>query len=490
MASTCYFRFDHNFTASHNTQSTSQNSNATAFIASPETVNCPSWYVDSGATNHITADLNNLHVKDDYKGKGKIVVGNGHSLLISHIGSSQISSCAKPLLLNNILYAPAITKNLLSVSQITRDNHVFAEFHADYCLLKDKTTRKVLLRGRLKDGLYQLDVSKLHDDFKFADSSFQQSMSKVTNKNALSSKGNSQSYFSGLQSVNSVELVDSKDNAMGTCNVVNLWHARLGHPCQRVLNNVLINLNINKTPISDFCSVCQLAKSHKQPFSSSPSHTSGILEILHVDVWGPSPVVSSERYRYYLSIVDDFTCFSWIFPMKVKAEVKDIFLKFVAFAERQYSCKVRTVQSDWGGEFRSLSSVFSQLGIGFRHPCPYTHEQNGKVERKHRHIVEIGLTLLAQASLPLKFWWHAFASAVFLINCLPTPILHNISPFEAVHNRRPDYMQFKVFGCSCFPHLRPYNKHKLMYRSSKCVFLGTAYHTKDISVFIHLEDCI
>ena len=123
LASTCYFRFDHNFTASHNTQSTSQNSNATAFIASPETVNDPSWYVDSGATNHIIADLNNLHVKDDYKGKGKIVVGNGHSLLISHIGSSQISSCAKPLLLNNILYAPAITKNLLSVSHITRDNH-------------------------------------------------------------------------------------------------------------------------------------------------------------------------------------------------------------------------------------------------------------------------------------------------------------------------------------------------------------------------------
>ena len=84
--------------------------------------------------------------------------------------------------------------------------------------------------------------------------------------------------------------------------------------------------------------------------------------------------------------------------------------------------------------------MFSQLGIGFRHPCPYTHEQNGKVERKHRHIVETGLTLLAQASLPLKFWWHAFASTVFLINCLPTPILHNISPFEAVHNRRPDYM--------------------------------------------------
>ena len=76
--------------------------------------------MDSGATNHNTADLNNLSLQNDYKGKDKITVGNGHTLSISHIRSTLISSSYKPLLLNNILYAPKITTNLLSFSQITK----------------------------------------------------------------------------------------------------------------------------------------------------------------------------------------------------------------------------------------------------------------------------------------------------------------------------------------------------------------------------------
>ena len=96
----------------------------------------------------------------------RIVVGNGHSLSISHVGSFMISSSVKPLLLNNIMYAPKITKNLLSVSQITHDNDVFTEFHSNHCLFKDKTTKKILLQGTLRGRLYQLDVSKLQDRFK------------------------------------------------------------------------------------------------------------------------------------------------------------------------------------------------------------------------------------------------------------------------------------------------------------------------------------
>lgn len=58
-----------------------------------------------------------------------------------------------------------------------------------------------------------------------------------------------------------------------------------------------------------------------------------------------------------------------------------------------------------------------------RHSCPYTHQQNGLVERKHQHIVETGLTLLAQSRLPMSFWWESFHTATFLINRLPTPVL-------------------------------------------------------------------
>lgn len=134
--------------------------------------------------------------------------------------------------------------------------------------------------------------------------------------------------------------------------------------------------------------------------------------------------------------------------------------------------KLSVFKQIWGGEYRTLVPFLLKLGIQFRHPCPHTHQQNGRAERKHLHIVETGLSLLAQASLPFKFWWDAFVTSVFIINRLPTPILQNSSPFQCLFGRAPDYKFLKVFGCACFPYLRPYNSHKFQYRSTKCVFLG------------------
>ena len=102
----------------------------------------------------------------------------------------------------------------------------------------------------------------------------------------------------------------------------------------------------------------------------------------------------------------------------------------------------------------------------------YSHQQQGKAERKHCSIVEIGLALLAQATTDLKFWWEAFLSAAYLLNRLPTPVLKDLSPFGCLFGYKPDYHFLTVFGCSCFPYLRPYNKHKLAFKTSKCVFLG------------------
>ncbi|KAD4586624.1 hypothetical protein E3N88_24225 [Mikania micrantha] len=98
--------------------------------------------------------------------------------------------------------------------------------------------------------------------------------------------------------------------------------------------------------------------------------------------------------------------------------------------------------------------------------------QNGVAERRHRHIVETGLALLHYAHLPLSFWTHAFQTAVYLINRLPTPILDFQCPYFILYNQKPTYDKLKPFGCLCYPWLRPYAKSKLHPRSEKCLFLG------------------
>lgn len=109
----------------------------------------------------------------------------------------------------------------------------------------------------------------------------------------------------------------------------------------------------------------------------------------------------------------------------MKSEVSNIILQHVKFIERQFDTKVKALQCDMGGEFTVLQKMFKDLGIQIRFSCPYTHQQNGVIERKHQHITEIGLTLLAQSSLPMSFWWDAFSTTTFLINRLPTPLLKN-----------------------------------------------------------------
>jgi hypothetical protein len=94
------------------------------------------------------------------------------------------------------------------------------------------------------------------------------------------------------------------------------------------------------------------------------------------------------------------------------------------------------------------------------------------VERKHIHIVDLGLTLLCHASLPLKFWDYAFLTAVYLINRFLTASLHNAIPCTILFKQTPDYYFLQVFGCACFPLLRPYNTHKFDFRSHECLFLG------------------
>lgn len=114
----------------------------------------------------------------------------------------------------------------------------------------------------------------------------------------------------------------------------------------------------------------------------------------------------------------------------------------------------------------------NQSGILFRHLCPYTNHQNGVTKRKHRYVVELGLTLLAQAHLPFKFWWDAFHTAVYHINRLPSATLHFDTPYKKLFNHKPDYNMLRCFGCCCYPYLRDYNRHKFDYHSSKCIFVG------------------
>ncbi|KAH9744520.1 retrovirus-related pol polyprotein from transposon RE1 [Citrus sinensis] len=465
---------------------------SSAPVATYGTVADSAWYLDSGATNHVTQDPGIFVHCSAYFGNDKLHVGNGMGLAIESIGSAVIQTLSTSYLyLNNILLVPAITKNLLSISKLLADNNAFIEFFDCACFVKAKNTGIILLKGIARAGLYQVEnLSAVCDSSKFPVpvSSLSKSVS-VLKINAVSmfAQFDSSNTLSQLQvPVNDFQfnktafMTSAVSNSKSVdCNIL---HKRMGHPTVHALHQIMKRLNsnfpIDKTIKPQFCDACQFGKCHMQHFPSIETSTTQPLELLHADLWGPAPISSSQGYHYYLSIIDDYTRFTWIFPLTAKSNTLSVFTNFKNMIENSLEKKIKCLQTDWGGEFRSFVPYLASQGIQFRHPCPYIHHQNGKVERKHRHIVETGLTLLAQAHLPLKFWWNAFHTAVYLINRLPTPVLNNKSPFEMLFHKIPDYTVMKVFGCSCYPYLRPYNHHKFAFRSQRCIFLGYSSHHK------------
>ncbi|KAG8487623.1 hypothetical protein CXB51_018130 [Gossypium anomalum] len=299
----------------------------------PMPIGTSSWYPDSGASHHVYHHPTALRDTTSYSGKSSLLMSDRTPAKIVSVGSGNLSTPFKLLHLSNVLCVPSIRKNLLSVSQFTKDNEVFFKFHPTYCVIMDIKTKDTLLKGHIRDGLYHFPVSAM-DPFV--------THTKLQNKTM-------------------------------DCPVFGLWHSRLGHPSGTVVRSVLQKCNIafNKSCVGGVCSACQKGKSHKLLFSISTTVYQPF-ELVVSDLWGPGAVACENKWYY----------------------------------------------SDWGREYRVFTRVLASQGIVHRLTCPYTSEQNGTAERKHRHIVEMGLTLLAQANLSMRYWGYTFCCAVHLINRL------------------------------------------------------------------------
>nr|KYP50090.1 Retrovirus-related Pol polyprotein from transposon TNT 1-94 [Cajanus cajan] len=399
-----------------------------------------SWIPDSGASFHVTGEPQNIHQLEHFDGPDQIFIGNGQGLQINGFGSSffvsPINSQFK-FQLNNLLHVPLITKNLLSVGKFAKDNCVFFEFHANHCLVKSQETNEVLLQGIVgANGLYSFPNLKLQSPSALVSSS-----AKIPSQSAVSTSA----------VLDNFNLIKSSDVSSSST----MWHTRLGHPNSHVLKLVLTQCNLlpSNTYVTEFCSSCCVGKSRRLPSSASQTVYFAPLDLIFTDLWGPSHITSFSGYIYYDALIDAFSKYTWIYF-------------------QQFNTKIKSVQSNWGGEYKDFTLFLATNGIEHRLICPHTHHQNGVVERKHRNIVEIGFTLLHHASLPLQFWDFSFTTAVYLINRLPSAALNFDVPFTVLFNKSPDYKFLRTFGCACFPFLRPYASHKLHFRSQECVFLG------------------
>ena len=308
----CFKRFDATFTG------TPQKSASSASTSSSYGVDT-NWYVDSGATDHITGELEKLSFHDKYRGGEQVLTANGAGMEINHVGHSILQSPVRDIHLHNVLHVPSANKSLVSANRLVKDNNAFLELHPHHFSLKEQVTRKTLLEGRCERGLYPLK-SHLHSQY-------------PPNKQVFGVVKPSTS----------------------------LWHSRLGHASSPVVQKILsrhkLSVSSDQSNSGVICDACQMGKSHQLPYPKSISVSSKPFELVFSDVWGPAP--SSVGCRsYYVSFIDDFSKFTWIYLLRHKSEVFQCFRDFQNMVERQFSLKILAIQSDWGGVNISPSTPF------------------------------------------------------------------------------------------------------------------------------------
>jgi histone deacetylase 1/2 len=151
-----------------------------------------------------------------------------------------------------------------------------------------------------------------------------------------------------------------------------LWHHQLGHASTPVVQHVLSRHKLSFVRDSSnksICDACQKEKSHQLPYPKSTFVSSSPLELVFSDVWGLAPT-SVGRHDYYVRFIDDYSKFTWIYLLRHKSEVFRCFHDFQNMVERRFNRKIRAVQTDWGGEYQSLNSFFTHIGISHHVSCP------------------------------------------------------------------------------------------------------------------------
>ena len=375
-----------------------------------------SWLADSVPTNHMTGSSNLLHNQRRYTGTQSIEVANGSNLSITAIGDIGPS-------FRHVFVAPGLSANLISVGQMV-DNNCDVHFSRDGCLVQDQMSGKVIAKGPKVGRLFPLQFT--------------------------------------VPKTLSLHSIVAENKAVA-------WHKRLGHPNDVILSNLMKRGFLgNKDQCSTNqlhldCSTCKLGKSKILPFPTHSGQASTPFEIIHSDVWGITPVSSHAKYKYFVTFIDNYSRFTWIYFLHTKDEVFPVFQKFLAFIETQFSSCIKVLRSDNGGEYTSheFQNFLQHKGIISQRSCPYTPQQNGVAERKNRHLLDMVRTLLLESSTPSTFWVEALSTAVYLINRLPSQQLNFDSPYYRLYGKHPDYHNLHTFGCVCFVHLPIHERHKL-----------------------------
>lgn len=385
------------------------------------------WVIDSGASYHVTshAEFFTTYTGGDF---GIVRMGNTGSSKVVGIGDIHLeTNIGNKLVLKDVRHVPDIRLNLISTGKLDDEGYYNYYGGGTWKLTKGSL---VVAKGKKMNTLYLTQATLCKAD------------------------------------INAIQKDVSAE----------LWHARLGHISEKGLQTLarkkylpqLQSMSSLKT-----CDHCIVGKTHRVAFNThSSSKRSGLIDLIHTDVCSMQSK-SLGGSLYFVTFIDDHSRKVWVFNLKSKDQVLEVFTKFHPYVERETGRKLKCVRSDNGGEYRGPFEKYCQMhGIRLEKTVVKTPQQNGVAERMNRTIEERVRCMLSHSKLPKSFWGEAVRTAVDLINLSPSVPLNGDVPEKIWTGKDISYNKLRVFGCKAYVHIPKDERSKLDDKAKLCIFLG------------------
>jgi hypothetical protein len=409
------------------------------------------WYIDSGCSKHMTGDRSKFLTLSDSK-SGNVTFGNDAPGKVKGKGIVSLSNGKRKS--QDVLLVENLKHNLLSVSQVC-DRGCEVVFTSKDCKIKSVDSGQLVAKGiRTKNNVYVL-----------------------------------------------------KEEEEEECNLRKydeswLWHRRLGHlnfdHIIKLKNNGAVkDLPKISKPYDSVCKPCQIGKLTRTQFKSKnfPS-TEKPLQLVHMDLCGPSRKEGTGKENYFMLIIDDYSRLTWVAFLKEKSEALEKFKVFKALTENQTGKRLKAVRSDRGGEFSSgnFKEFCDKHGIKREYTIPKTPQQNGVVERQNRSVQQMARSMMNERNIPQTYWVEAIHTAVHILNKAHLRPHSDKTPYELWFGRPASIKHFKVFGSKCYIKNNDEDISKYDDRADEGIFLGYATNSKGYRCYnkrLHkLVDCI
>ena len=235
------------------------------------------WILDSGAIDHVCINLSMFSSHKRIKDLN-VNLPNGLFVIPTYKGIVQLHD---DIILKNVLFIPDFKHNLIFVSKLIEKSQLQVVFSECGCFILDQMTKRTIGSAKHQAGLYVFTSSK--------------------------------------HNVNNMYIS-------------NLWYRILGHLSDKRLEILRQRFDFI-SPKDMYCDIWHMAKQRKLSFPNSDSYAANLFDLVHVDIWGPSLIISLHRHKYFLTIIDDHSRFMWVFLMKTKSETREHLKTFISYVE-------------------------------------------------------------------------------------------------------------------------------------------------------------